>query len=128
VSFGRARQDFELGGYTIPKDTQVFMAIMQNNLNRDVWTSPETFDPDRFGEGRREHEKHPHAYQPQGAGGERSHRCAGADFSSIFMQLFTIRLVRDNVVTLPPQELSLRMGMLPPEPKDGLRATIRRRG
>ncbi len=127
VSFGKARQTFELGGYTIPKDTFVFMAVVQNNMNKDVWTNPETFEPERFGDARKEHARHPHALQPQGAGPELSHRCAGVDFSSMFMQLFTIHLVRDHVLSLPPQDLSLRMSMMPPEPKDGLRATIRRR-
>jgi cytochrome P450 len=128
VSFGKARRTFELGGYTIPKDTLIFMAIVQNNMNKRVWTNPETFDPERFGDGRKEHLRHPHGFQPQGAGAELSHRCAGVDFSSMFMQVFTVHLVRDHALTLPPQNLSLRMGMMPPEPKDGLRATIRRRG
>jgi retinoid hydroxylase len=127
VSFGRAKRGFQLDGYTIPAGCYVFMAVGENNMNRAYFTAPERFDPDRFMEPRREHLRHPHAYQPQGAGPELAHKCAGADFSTLFMQLFTARLVRDHDFELPPQDLSLRSDLVPPEPKSGLLTQLRPR-
>lgn len=122
VSFGKARETFEVAGYTVPKGWLVFMAVGENNMNKHIYSNPEVFDPDRFERG--EHLKSPHAFQPQGAGGELSHRCAGVDFSSMFMQVFAVQLMRDHEYVLPEQDLSLNMTTVPPEPRSGLRAVI----
>jgi len=126
VSFGRAKRTFELRGYTIPEGWLVFMAVVENNMQDSIYRSPETFDPERFSPERAEHEKHKHAFQPQGAGPELGHRCAGADFSTVFMQVFTALLVRDFKYSLPEQDLSLRCDMIPPEPRDGLLVRLER--
>lgn len=127
VSFGKAKKDFEIGGYAVKAGTFVFMSVYANNIDKRTFLEPTRFDPDRFGEARAEHRRHPHAYQPQGAGPDTGHRCAGVDFSSVFMKAFTALLVRDLRWTLPEQALELRWNVVPPEPKDGLRAIVRRR-
>jgi retinoid hydroxylase len=124
VSFGRAKKDFELGGYAIKEGFFVFMSVYANNIDPRFYPAPEKFEPERFSDERRENEKHVHAYQPQGAGTDAGHRCAGVDFSSIFMKVFTALLVRDVRWTLPAQDLSPRWDIIPPEPKDGLRAVV----
>jgi cytochrome P450 len=126
VSFGKAKTDFVIGGFTIPKGTFVFMSVYANNIDGGSFSEPEKFDPDRFSPGRAEHQKHKHAYQPQGAGPETGHRCAGVDFSSVFMKAFTALSVRDLKWTLPEQDLEVRWDVVPPEPKDGLRAVVER--
>jgi retinoid hydroxylase len=127
VSFGRAKESFSIGGYDVPKGHFVFMAVHANNMDAKMFPSPEAFDPDRYAAGRAEHQKHPHAYQPQGAGKAEGHKCAGADFSTVFMKVFLVRLVERASFTLPEQDLSLRWDIIPPEPRDGLRAKVRRR-
>lgn len=124
VSFGRTRRPCTFGSYTVPPGWLVCMSVNANNFDEKTFANPTTFDPDRFAEGRAEHRAHPHAYQPQGAGKDLNHRCAGKDFSTVFMKVFTARLVRDVTWTFPAQDLSLRYSIVPPEPRDGLRVEI----
>lgn len=126
ISFGKAKKDFEIAGYGIAQGTFVFMSVYANNVDERSFLDARKFDPDRFGPKRKEHKQHEHAYQPQGAGTDAGHRCAGVDFSSVFMKAFTALLVRDVKWTLPEQKLELRWDIVPPEPKDGLRAIVRR--
>ena len=126
VSFGRAKKDFELGGFAIKEGMFVFMSVFANNQDGKMFEAPEKFDPERFAPGRDERQRHVHAYQPQGAGKPTGHLCAGVDFSTVFMKAFTALAVRDLTWTLPAQKLDLRWDIVPPEPKDGLRAQVRR--
>ncbi|MCC7535890.1 MAG: cytochrome P450, partial [Deltaproteobacteria bacterium] len=127
VIFGKARRTFEFRGHTIPAGWNVMMAIRENNLDPSVFAKPLELDPDRFSPERREHEKSPHAYVPQGAGPADGHRCAGEDLSTLIMSVFGAILVRGYMWELPPQDLSLRWDVVPPEPRDGLRAVLRAR-
>jgi retinoid hydroxylase len=127
VSFGRAKQDFELAGHLVKKDSQLFMGVYANNMDATYFPNPDAFDPDRFSQERAEHKRHRHAYQPQGPGPELGHRCAGLDFSSLFIKVFFVMLARDASWTLPEQDLGLRWDIMPPEPRDGLRAAVTKR-
>lgn len=126
ISFGKAKKDFEISGYGIKEGTFVFMSVYANNIDERSFQDAQKFDPDRFGPKRKEHKQHEHAYQPQGAGPDSGHKCAGVDFSSVFMKAFAALLVRDLTWTLPEQKLELRWDIVPPEPKDGLRAIVAR--
>jgi cytochrome P450 len=126
VSFGRARVPIHIGEATIPAGWNVMMAVGEHNLNA-VFTEPERFDPDRFGEPRAEQRRHPHAFAPQGAGSVLGgHKCAGYDYSTVFMQLFTVLLARGYTWEIPPQDLSMNRALVPPEPKSGLRVVLRK--
>lgn len=127
VSFGRARVPVHVGGVTIPAGWNVMMAVGEHNRNA-IFTRPEEFDPDRFGEPRAEQRRHPHAFAPQGAGSLLGgHKCAGYDYSTVFMQLFTVLLARGYTWDVPPQDLSVNRALVPPELKSGLRVVIRKR-
>ncbi len=127
ISFGRARVPIQIGGVTIPAGWNVMMAVGENNRNA-IFTRPEEFDPDRFGEPRAEQRRHPHAFAPQGAGSLLGgHKCAGYDYSTVFMQLFTVLLARGYTWDVPPQDLSVNRALVPPELKSGLRIVIRKR-
>lgn len=126
LSFGRARETFELAGHSIEKGWFVFLAVTENNSFEKSFVAPEKFDPDRFSPPRNEHLR-PHAYVPQGPGTTQQHKCAGADLSTVFMAAFVAHLAAGYDWTLPDQDLSLRWGLVPPEPIDGLRFRIRRR-
>jgi cytochrome P450 len=126
VSFGRARVPIRIGDATIPAGWSVIMALAAHNLN-PIFTEPEKFDPDRFGGARAEQDRHPHAFAPQGAGSVLGgHKCAGYDYSTVFMQLFAVLLARGYAWEVPPQDLSLNRALIPPEFRSGLRVVIRK--
>jgi len=124
VSFGRVKKAFLHAGLSFPKGHFLFMAVGEQNRHA-LFERPEAFDPDRFASPRNEHERHPHAFQPQGAGKElHHHKCAGAELSTLFMQVFLVRLVRDHDWTLLDRYEELRWDVVPPEPKHGLKARV----
>jgi cytochrome P450 len=118
MSFGRAKRDIDVAGYTVPQGDLVMMAIHESCLD-PVFTAPETFDPDRFSPQRDETKRAPNAFMPQGAGALAFHKCAGYDFATVMMQLFAVLALRMADWSLPPQDLSLKW-VVPPEYKSGL--------
>ena len=124
IVFGKARRSFVVDGFSIPAGWGVAAAVWTNDREAASFRDPERFDPERFG-ARAEQAGHPFAYTPQGAGPPDGHRCPGFDLTTIFMALFTARLVRGFSWVLPAQDLSPDWALLPPAPRDGLRAVIR---
>ena len=118
MSFGRAKSAIDIGGYTIPQGTLVMMAVYASNLD-PIFTAPETFDPERFSAERDERKRAPNAFAPQGAGTLAGHKCAGFDFATVMMQLFTVLALRTAKWELPEQDLSMKW-VVPPEHKSGL--------
>lgn len=118
MSFGRAKADLEVGGYAVPRGTLVMMAVWESNRD-SVFTAPDTFDPGRFSPERDERKRAPDAFAPQGAGALTGHKCAGYDFATVMMQLFTVLVLRLATWELPAQDLALRW-VVPPEHKSGL--------
>jgi cytochrome P450 len=123
--FGKARRDFEFAGATVPAGWMVMWAPRPSHVAHGVYDDPEEFDPDRFSPERAEDRRHEHAFAPQGAGPATGHRCPGFDLATIVMETFAIALLRGYAWELPPQDLALDSSKTPPEPKDGLRATVR---
>jgi cytochrome P450 len=124
IVFGKARRSFVVDGYTIPVGWGVAAAVWSNDREAATFRDPEHFDPDRFG-ARAEQASHAFAFSPQGAGPPEGHRCPGFDLTAIFMALFTARLVRGFTWELPQQDLTPNWAVLPPVPRDGLRAVVR---
>jgi cytochrome P450 len=124
IGFGRAKTTFEFNGARVPEGFRVFLAVGENN--RVGYSLPDSFDPDRFSPQRAEDRRHDHSFVPQGPGPAESHRCLGYDFTTQFMALFALLLVRDYRWEIPPQNLGLRWNLVPPEPIDGLRTRIAR--
>ena len=123
VVIGKARRAFVVDGFEIPAGWGVAAAVWHHDREPGTYTDAERFDPDRFG-ARAEHRSHAYAYAPQGAGPPESHRCPGFDLTTIFMALFATRLVRGYSWTLPEQDLTPNWGLVPPVPRDGLRAAL----
>jgi cytochrome P450 len=128
LAFGRARRAFSCGGYVVPEGWRVYLALSLRNADPAVWSEPERFDPGRFGPERAEHERHPLAFIPQGAGPLTGHQCLGLEYSTVLTLVFLVLLVRDYEWDLPAQDLSYRWNTIPPEPRYGLRVRVRRRG
>ena len=125
MSFGRARAQIDVDGFSIPKGALVMMAVYESNLD-PVFTEPEKFDPERFSPERDESKRMKDAFMPQGAGQLTFHKCAGFDFATVMMQLFAALAVRKGVWELPPQELALKW-VVPPEHKNGLIVSWKKR-
>jgi cytochrome P450 len=127
LAFGRARRGFGCGGYRVPDGWRVYLALSLRNRDPSVWAAPDRFDPARFGPGRAEHEGHPLAFIPQGAGPLTGHQCLGLEYSTALTLTFLAVLVRDYEWELPVQALGYRWNTIPPEPRDGLRVRVRPR-
>src|SRR5262249_42455760 len=125
VFFGKARRTFEFKGHTIPEGWMVLWGHRSSHLRPDTYTSPEKFDPDRFGPARAEDKRHEHAYVPNGAGAPSGHKCAGWELAPLILETFAIELLRNYRIELAQgQDLSYDWTQLPPEPRDGLRARV----
>ena len=122
--FGRARHDFEFDGFTIPAGWMVMWPVTPSHVAHGVYTNPAAFDPDRFSPERAEHTRHEHAFVPQGAGTPLGHKCPGLDFATCFMAVFAVVLLRGYNYELASGRSAMATGKTPPEPKDGLRATV----
>ncbi len=126
LAFGRARRTFDCGGHRVPEGWRVYLALSLRNHDPAVWLDPDRFDPGRFGAGRAEHESHPLAFIPQGAGPITGHQCLGLEYSTVMSLAFLTLLARDHEWELPAQDLSYRWNTIPPEPRGGLRVRVRR--
>lgn len=118
MSFGRAKSTIDLAGYTIAQGQLVMKAVHESNLD-PIFTAPQKFDPERFSPERDERKRAPDAFMPQGAGALTLHKCAGFDFATVMMQLFTVLALKTSKWELPAQDLSLKW-VVPPEHKSGL--------
>ena len=86
-----ANEDGYLAGYKIPKGTILLYNIYKFHMDRDYWKDPETFNPDRFLDGKKEQ------FIPYGMGkrvcmGESLARNELFIFSSLILQNFKIEL------------------------------------
>lgn len=128
VFFGKARRTFEFKGYTVPEGWMVLWGHRTSHLDAATYAEPAAFDPGRFSAERAEHRRHEHAFVPNGAGPVTGHKCAGYEFAPLFLQLFLVELCRGYEVAIAqPQDLSFDWSKLPPEPKEGLRAVVRKK-
>ena len=128
VGFGKARETFEFGGYTVPKGWAVLWSLRSSHIRPEIYARPEEFDPARFSAPREEQRKHPCAFAPNGAGPATGHKCAGYEFAPLFLQVFLAELRRGYDVSLAqPQDLERDWSRVPPEPREGLRATVRKK-
>lgn len=128
VFFGKAKRDFAFNGRRVPAGWTVFWGAHASANFKSTFEQAERFDPDRFSVERAEHKRHPCAFAPQGAGElAAGHKCAGYDYSTLFMQLFTVVLLRGYTWELPSQNLEYVYSMVPPEHADGLRVALKPR-
>jgi cytochrome P450 len=128
VFFGKARETFTFEGFTVPKGWMVLWGHRSSHLRPEIYANPDAFDPPRFAPPRAEHLKHENAFVPNGAGPPTGHKCAGYEFAPLMLQVFLVELTRGYDLTIAsPQDLGYDWSRIPPEPKEGLRASLRRR-
>lgn len=114
----------EVLGVTIPADHFVFAAPHFNHLMEDYWSSPTTFDPERFSPERREDKSHRYAWAPFGGG---VHKCIGLHFAGAEVKSIMHRLLRDFTWTVDPgYQVPMNYHSLP-FPSDGQPINLTRR-
>ncbi len=83
------RQD--IGGYTIPAGSTIFMGVYVTHRRPDIWgEAAEEFDPDRFLP-ERSNGRHPLAYLPFGAG---QRKCIGFHFAQMEIVFAVTRILQ----------------------------------
>jgi sterol 14-demethylase len=76
--------------YTIPKGNVLVVSPSVTGRS-DVYTNPDQFDPDRFAEPRKEHEKMRHANLAFGSG---RHKCIGENYAILQVKSILSKLLR----------------------------------
>ncbi len=122
--FGMAKDGFELHGKSVPAGWMILWTVTPSHIAHGVYSDATRFDPDRFSPARAEDKRHEHAFVPQGAGPVTGHRCPGLDFATVFMSVFATVLLRGYTWELPPQNFELDYSVVPPSPREGLRARV----
>ncbi|WP_158502007.1 cytochrome P450 [Vitiosangium sp. GDMCC 1.1324] len=118
-------EEFELGGYTIPKGWKVMYLPRVSHHLPDVFKEPERYDPDRFAPPREEH-KQPYAMVEFG-GGHRT--CIGKElamFEAKGVLSFLLRTFRFELV--PGQRLEASNSGAMTSPRYGLKVRVKPTG
>lgn len=112
----------EFNGYVIPQGWSVLYQIAKTHLDPSIYTTPESFDPQRFAPERAEEKAKLFSHVPFGGG---VRECLGKEFAKLEMKLFAALLIREyDWELLPGQNLDLVM-VPTPHPKDGLQVKFR---
>lgn len=119
----QALEDDEIGGYFIPKGSQVGVSAYTMNRHPDVWDHPDRFDPDRWLDERKEAQ---HRWQWVQFGGGPRH-CIGMGMAYLEAQFFLAMFAKRFRVEVRPgfeprHDFHLSVGI-----KGGLPARVRRR-
>ncbi|MDJ0661136.1 MAG: cytochrome P450 [Crocosphaera sp.] len=108
---------FMFNGYYVPEDWIISYRINSSHQDKNVFSNPETFDPERFGEQRAEHKKTEYSLVGFG-GGPRF--CLGYAFAQMEMKIFASLLLRHYGWELLPDQ-DLTMDAIPTlHPRSGL--------
>ena len=114
-------QNFELGGWRIPRDRNIFVYLADLHKNPAIYPHPERFDPNRF----LGTKPAPLTWLPFGVG---SRRCLGAEFVSAEMDI-VLRTVLQNfhIHTDAEPDEKMRFRGVARTPKLGGLITVHRR-
>ncbi|MEM7535192.1 MAG: cytochrome P450 [Chloroflexota bacterium] len=106
INFREPTEDTTVGGYAVPKGTQMFISpYMMHRLER-YWEDPLAFRPERFLP-EKEAEMPKYLYMPFGAG---ARICIGNSFAMMEAHLILATIAQQYKLTLDPEQ---RIGQLP---------------
>ncbi|MEL4896373.1 cytochrome P450 [Crocosphaera sp. Alani8] len=112
---------FVFNGYYVPKDWIVTYRINSSHQDRNVFTNPQQFDPDRFSGEREEHKKMEYSLVGFG-GGPRF--CLGYAFAQMEMKIFASLLLRNYLWEISPNQ-DLTLDAIPTlHPRSGLKVQL----
>jgi sterol 14-demethylase len=111
-----AKKNRKYNDLVIPKGNILIVSTSAAGRCPDVYTNPDKFDPDRFADPRREHEKVRHGYLAFGSG---RHKCIGENFAVLQVKSILSKMFRtfefEIVGDLPKVSYSsLVVGPAPP--------------
>ncbi|WP_199433097.1 cytochrome P450 [Qaidamihabitans albus] len=111
-------------GHYIPEGTLVGVSPTVNHFDPACWSDPHSFDPERFGEQRREDKSHRYAWLPFGGG---AHKCIGLHFGTLEVKALLHEMLRTYRWSVPPG-YDVRWDYVSlPVPVDGLPVRLDRR-
>jgi cytochrome P450 len=116
-------EDDEIGGYRIPKKTDVMLFPFMTHRDPRFWDNPEGFDPDRFLP-ENAAKRHKFAFFPFAAG---PRMCIGSAFAMMEMQLVLAMVVQRFRVDLVPGQVVIPEPRVTLRPKDGLKVSLKNR-
>ncbi|MEM1247022.1 MAG: cytochrome P450 [Acidobacteriota bacterium] len=119
----RAVRDAVVGGVDIPAFTPISICSLVTHQLEELWTSPRSFDPDRFSPDRAEDKQHSHAYFPFGGG---AHMCIGLHFAGLQVKAFLVQFLKKYRVSVPQDYEPVMIPIPIPKPKDGLPVHLER--
>jgi cytochrome P450 len=121
--FRETVKDTELLGHYVPARTRVLVGIFATQRMEPWWHDPDTFDPERFAEDRREDRPHKYAWAPFGGG---AHKCIGMHFGVMEVKAIMHQMLLGYRWTVPAgYEPPLHYGT-GPTPSDGLPIRLER--
>ncbi|MGO3326555.1 cytochrome P450 [Gordonia sp. (in: high G+C Gram-positive bacteria)] len=99
------QEAFEVGGVTVEKGQSVAVSPAVSNRLPEDFPDPDSFDPDRYAEGRKEDLVNRWTWIPFGAG---RHRCVGAQFAMMQLKAIFSVLLRNYEFSLVQEPDSYR--------------------
>ncbi|GLJ29863.1 hypothetical protein SUGI_0590210 [Cryptomeria japonica] len=97
----RPEKDCEIGGYIIPKDTQVLINVWSIQRNPKAWKDPLVFDPERFADSKWDYNGRDFDYFPFGSG---RRICAGLSMANRMVHYALASLLHSFDWSLPVGE------------------------
>lgn len=120
--FRKVIKSCEFNGYLIPEGWSIIYQIGGTHQDTNVYTHPQSFNPQRFDQQTAENKSKPFSYVPFGGG---VRECLGREFAKLEMKLFAALLLRGyEWELLPGQNLDL-VRIPTPHPQDGLQVKFR---
>lgn len=104
-SFRRVNEDFVIGGYQVPKGSDVLIPLRNMSNSSKYYKDPDKFIPERFLRGDKSVDEetkhnHPFAYLPFGFG---PRGCIGQRFAESEMYIITTKLIQAYQILLTPE-------------------------
>ncbi|ROS01014.1 cytochrome P450 [Sinobacterium caligoides] len=119
----RTIRETEIGGHRVPANTVLMIAPMYSHMMPEWWDKPEEFNPDRFGDERKEHKRHSFNFMGFGGG---AHKCIGMHFALMQTKVFLFHFLKQYRFRLT-DGFDPKLQRIPlPKPADDLPLIIER--
>jgi cytochrome P450 len=115
-------EDDIIGGFHIPKNTNVIVLPFQIHRLKEFWDNPEEFIPERFTPEKTK-EMHKFAYFPFGGG---PRQCIGNNFALMEMQVIVATILKNFTFERPSKEEPEMEQLVTLRMKNGLRVKVKK--